>query len=958
VIEWGTPWTFDDPVSFDLTDGTDVAISLLSTVTNELCGTTLMATRTWVAYDACGNSATCQQMVRVVDNTPPVVTCSADRTIEGGANWDFDFPNAMDAANGTNVGVRALFTTTNALCGGSFVATRVWSASDGCGNSAVCTQVITIIDTTPPSISCGASHSVEAGSPWTFEDPIAMDQAEGTNVVVVILSTTTNAACGATFSATRIWSATDGCGNSNICSQVITVIDSTPPSMACAPSRTVEWDTDWSFEPPIANDVADGTNVTVTVVSTVTNVLCGRTFQVTRTWMATDACGNIGFCSQTVVLVDTKPPAILCPPSITLEWGTPWTFSIATALDDLDGTNVSLVVLVITTNALCGKTYAAVQTWSATDACGNSNVCSQTITIVDTTPPALACAASRTFEWGVPWTFELPVPNDLADETNVAVAVVSTVTNMVCGSTFVATRTWSAMDACGNSNVCSQTVTVIDTTPPAIVCVDVITCDPSIPLSATVVDSSDPHPSLFCIRDDGRLLTAPFPAGITTVTCMAMDACGNSNICPFTVTVLAPVTAPGLVDQVVYSGSDVVMASGASGAGPLTFVWRWNGAIITGATTETLMLPEVSMGSVGSYCVEITGACHSITNCATLGVIEQRVGFCIVGQGAYADVNGQIHGVPTLEMLGALVGPSTLTLGKAGVRAVTIHASDIPLLATRLPAAGPAAALAGDNDDLPLEGLPLNPKGKLDNSLLGQTLVLALNCRLDITFPDFIPTEWLCTRAGDPVRSFAVPVHVLDSMAALTDATVAGLLELANRALAGLPTGVASLAEIKDAVEAVNEAFDGCRLLVTCSPLASAVPANDNFASRSVLPVVAASPPATIIAVARNTGASFEAGEPLHPSNRGGKSVWWQWTPSTTGRVRISTFGSSFDTLLSVYTGGNFAELTSIAANDDNGVSAWAEASFEVVAGTAYQISVDGYAAEMGTVILTITSVP
>src|ERR1019366_8512809 len=42
--------------------------------------------------------------------------------------------------------------------------------------------------------------------------------------------------------------------------------------------------------------------------------------------------------------------------------------------------------------------------------------------------------------------------------TNVAITVVSTVTNGVCPQ--VITRTWLATDLCGNTNTCSQTVTV------------------------------------------------------------------------------------------------------------------------------------------------------------------------------------------------------------------------------------------------------------------------------------------------------------------------------------------------------------------------------------------------------------------------------------------------------------------------------------------------------------------
>src|SRR5207249_8684287 len=41
--------------------------------------------------------------------------------------------------------------------------------------------------------------------------------------------------------------------------------------------------------------------------------------------------------------------------------------------------------------------------------------------------------------------------------------------------------------------------------------------------------------------------------------------------------------------------------------------------------------------------------------------------------------------------------------------------------------------------------------------------------------------------------------------------------ELANRALAGLPTGGASVADINAGVDAINRGFDACRVLVDCT---------------------------------------------------------------------------------------------------------------------------------------------
>ena len=58
---------------------------------------------------------------------------------------------------------------------------------------------------------------------------------------------------------------------------------------------------------------------------------------------------------------------------------------------------------------------------------------------------------------------------------------------------------------------------------------------------------------------------------------------------------------------------------------------------------------------------------------------------------------------------------------------------------------------------------------------------------------------------------------------------------------------------------------------------------------------------------AGNNGATKEAGEPAVAGNGGGASVWWKFRAPATGKLRLSTAGSSFDTLLGVYRGSSVA---------------------------------------------------
>ena len=103
---------------------------------------------------------------------------------------------------------------------------------------------------------------------------------------------------------------------------------------------------------------------------------------------------------------------------------------------------------------------------------------------------------------------------------------------------------------------------------------------------------------------------------------------------------------------------------------------------------------------------------------------------------------------------------------------------------------------------------------------------------------------------------------------------------------------------------------------------------------------------------ASNVLATKQAGEPDHAGNAGGASVWFKWTPPSSGPVYFDTPGSSFDTTLAVYTGTALNDLHEVAANDNIAYNLWwptgqyreSYVSFYAQLGTIYYIAVDGHA--------------
>jgi hypothetical protein len=130
---------------------------------------------------------------------------------------------------------------------------------------------------------------------------------------------------------------------------------------------------------------------------------------------------------------------------------------------------------------------------------------------------------------------------------------------------------------------------------------------------------------------------------------------------------------------------------------------------------------------------------------------------------------------------------------------------------------------------------------------------------------------------------------------------------------------------------------------------ADASPANDNFSAAFTLSGT------NITINASNIGATAETGEPSYSGNPGGKSVWWIWTAPADGGVLVHTTGSTFDTILTVYSGSSLASLRLVAVNDDHGSLQTSQAAFNAASGTAYRISVDGYNGASGNIQLTLT---
>lgn len=134
---------------------------------------------------------------------------------------------------------------------------------------------------------------------------------------------------------------------------------------------------------------------------------------------------------------------------------------------------------------------------------------------------------------------------------------------------------------------------------------------------------------------------------------------------------------------------------------------------------------------------------------------------------------------------------------------------------------------------------------------------------------------------------------------------------------------------------------------------ASAAAPNDGFRDAIKLS------PGTVQADTRN-GFGREPGEQI-PCSMGHVTVWYRYTPASSGQVTVNTFNSNFDTVLAVYataSGSDGNRIDTIAfqtCNDDWVNTLRSNITFSAEAHTTYFIQAGGFEFETGDLSLTLS---
>ncbi|MFC2077396.1 Ig-like domain-containing protein, partial [Candidatus Bipolaricaulota bacterium] len=406
--------------------------------------------------------------------------------------------------------------------------------TSGCSDQA---SIVIDLDTTPPVLTTPPDAAVECSD---STDPAQTGQATASDAddptpTVTYSDLVDLSGCGNTGTITRTWTATDDCGNTSSDIQTITIVDTTTPSFSdVAGALDVAIECDASTDPAAtgAPTVSDGCDLapTLTYADVADLSGCGGTTgTITRTWTATDDCGNSAEYVQVLTIADTTPPSLSISNATFQCDGAGNINDIANWIASASGSdNCGAVVITNDYSGLtetCPGTGTAAVTFTATDPCGNTTQRAATVSVADTAPPNADDDDATIDEDGSILLAVLANDSDVCDDTPALISVgtptfgtatvVGDQVNYIPPADFHGTATFSYTieDCSGNTDTALVEVTVLPVNDPPVANDQSATAEEDTPLPITVT-ASDP---------DGDVLTYSILTGPSNGTISGFD---------------------------------------------------------------------------------------------------------------------------------------------------------------------------------------------------------------------------------------------------------------------------------------------------------------------------------------------------------------------------------------------------------------------------------------------------
>jgi hypothetical protein len=525
------------------------------------------------------------------------IECPTNKTVQCGSKWRFDQPTAASCCTNnfsgttTNVLITSIGKVTNGVC--PQIITNTWLITDACGDSNTCSQTVTVVDTTPPVVTCPTNTVVVAlNSNCQFVIPLIHIIAKDNCTPASQLVYSQSPPAGTIVSGTNAYvtvTVTDLCGNSSQCIVMVLGQSRTGPVVTCPTNMTV-------------------TNCTVPCVPvTATDCACPPS---SLTITQSPPCGTpIGPGINSVTVTVTDCDGNSTTKVVSLSTGGPDSF-----LSNLTNTGVGpggILLVDDTVDPHYSLPPAAVPAGMPADYFGNAVAVSDICHATGTGCAWLDYYLSYTCYIYAPWS----LPPDPAHTTAVSKWIAPDYTNNGCcpsgnftyALNFVlpagfnqATATISGRWAADNA----ASMTLNGTPVPGLIS----------PSFTSWTSFTIPPASGFVTGVNTLKFIVNNYGAWTGLRVEFTNACANCSTCaPPVIHLITPA-------QSLQAGSTATFNVSAGGTPPLSYQWSHNNVSLAGDTNSTLQLHSIGYSDAGLYSVVISNPCGVVTGYVRLNV--------------------------------------------------------------------------------------------------------------------------------------------------------------------------------------------------------------------------------------------------------------------------------------------------------------------------------------------------
>ena len=438
--------------------------------------------------DVAGNATVCTANVTVEDNISPIASAQ-NITVDLDASGNiiinpFDANNgSMDACdNSLNFSVLPASFDCNDL--GTQTATLI--VTDDSGNSQTAPFAITVEDNILPTVSCQMqTESLDASGTLVVN---AIDFVAASNDNCSIANTEMSLSEFGSYTPTLPFNCndvnsspidiyikvTDNSNNTEICTTALNLVAGSMP-VAISQDITIVLDAN-GMKTISHTDVDNGSSGICGLAVTLSkyNFDCNDIGTQPITLTATDAFGNTATDISIITIEDnTNPTLTIVPKNDSFDSNGEYILDPTTMASFTDNCGATLVTDKV--NFTCSDAGANLITFTVTDAAGNSNVGSSTLTLSDTQAPTLLCNNDVTVDLDPVNADATLLPNQIyssfpIDNCSSGSQIVSTITSqtMFTCTDFLNQPTPCSLfvtDAAGNSTVACTSNLIVDNPP-------------------------------------------------------------------------------------------------------------------------------------------------------------------------------------------------------------------------------------------------------------------------------------------------------------------------------------------------------------------------------------------------------------------------------------------------------------------------------------------------------------